>query len=264
LRIKLLQISKEEQKVKEIVIWYTSTWKEIKAYYRGNPKDSFLLFTANIHWWYEYWTYETAKILKEKLISSNKKAWMIIETLNPDWLQVYLDSDKKDDFYLEWRWNANEIDLNRNFCTKSFTNSSYTRLASTFKTWETCSQEPEIKAIENLLKNYSFSGLIDIHSAWWILFIPENSFDDQNVISFANRVKNLMWEDYLFKVDYSTEREKEELIKLFDIDSWWDWEFTWTLITYFYEQTGFPAVLLELQDHGKIEEEVFNLVEMLE
>jgi hypothetical protein len=39
---------------------------------------------ANIHGSYEYGTYETAKLLKEKLIASNKKGWMIIETLNPD------------------------------------------------------------------------------------------------------------------------------------------------------------------------------------
>jgi hypothetical protein len=188
---------------------------------------------------------------------------MIIETLNPDWLQVYFDSDKKESFYLEWRANANWVDLNRNFCTKSFINSSYIRITTNFKTWEVCSSESEVKAIETLLRNYNFSGLIDIHSAWWILFIPENSFEDQNVISFANKVQNLLWENYLFEANYETETQKEELIKLFDIDSWGEREFTWTLITYFYEQTGLPAVLLELEEHGKVEDEVFNLIEMI-
>jgi hypothetical protein len=201
--------------------------------------------------------------LKEKLIASNKKGWMIIETLNPDWLQVYLNSDRKDDFYLEWRANVNNIDLNRNFCTKSFIKSNYVRGNVKFQTGETCWQEREVSAIENLFKSYSFSGLIDIHSEWWILFIPENSFEDENVISFANRIKNLLWEDYFFEVDYETARQKEELIKIFDIDSWWEWEFTWTLITYFYELTGAPAVLLELQEHWEIGKEVLNLVEMI-
>jgi hypothetical protein len=258
-----LQIKNDENEVKEIIIWITKTWKEIKAYYRWNPNNNFLLFIANIHWWYEYETYETAKLLKEKLISGNKKWWMIVETLNPDGLEYYFDNWDKEKFYLEWRANANWIDLNRNFCTESFSNFDYTREKINLQTWEFCASELEVQAIENLLKNYNFSWLIDIHSAWWTIFIPENSFDDGNVINFANNVKNLMWEDYFFETDYRTQKQKYELIELFEVDSWWEWEFTWTLITYFYEQTGFPAVLIELSEHWKVEEKVLNLVDIV-
>jgi hypothetical protein len=258
------QINNDENKVKEIIIWKTRTWNEIKAYYRWNPHNSFLLFVANIHWWYEYGTYKTAKLLKEKLISENKKWWMIIETLNPDWLEYYLNNQEEEKYYLEWRANSNWIDLNRNFCTKSFSNFNYTRWEIELKTWEFCESELEVQAISNLLKNYSFSWLIDIHSAWWTIFIPENSFDDKNVINFASKIQSLLWDDYIFEADYKNQHQKERLIEFFEIDSWGDWEFTWTLITYFYEQTGFPAVLIELTKHWEIEEKVLNLVEVVE
>jgi hypothetical protein len=39
--------------------------------------------------------------LAEKLKNSNKEQWMIIETLNPDGLQIFKENGNKQEAYLE-------------------------------------------------------------------------------------------------------------------------------------------------------------------
>lgn len=259
-----IQIIKHENTVQEITIWYSTLWTPIKAYYKWNPNKEFTLFVANIHGWYEYGTYLTALELRDKLTKSNKKGWMIIPTLNPDWLSYYFENKESEKYYLEWRPNARGIDLNRNFCTKSYNSHFYLKEDILLNSWTRCESELETQAFSSLLKQYNFKSLIDIHSAGGIIFIPENSFDDETVIEFATKVDEALSLKYYFKYQYENEKQKEELIKQYEIDSWGEWEFIGTMITYFYEQTGRPAVLVEMWDHGRIEEALFWLVNMVD
>lgn len=260
------EISLEENKVQEKVIWYSTSWKEIKITFKWNVNKEFTLFTADIHWWYEYWTYLSALRLKEALIKSWKKQWMIIDTLNPDWLQKYFDRWTTSEWYIDWRWNSNSVDLNRNFCTNNFKTWSYTKKALTkekttqkLSLWEKCWTEKEIQAFDNLLYSYNFSRVIDIHSKWWVIFIPDWTIENKEITELWMKTKELLWQDYMFDVSFLNEKEKKKKINFYEVDSWWYWVYTWMLITYTYEKFWIPSIIIELKEHWIAENKITKL-----
>lgn len=251
-------------KIQKIKIWESTNNQDIYAYYKWDPKNGYFWIFSNIHGWYEYWTYNTARYLLKELYNSEKTWWFIIPTINPDWLDYYLESDKKYAAYLEWRVNKNNVDLNRNFCTDNYELKSFEKNWYTIFTWiNWCNDQNETKIISKLIKDYNFKKIISLHSKWNILFLPDNSFDDKNVIKFWNEIaKKLPW--YNFDTNYLNSEQKQNKIKLYEIDEWWIWEYTWTMETYIYEKYKIPVILIELKDHWKIEYSIKNIIELFD
>ncbi len=248
-------------RIQKIKIWESTMWRDIYAYYRWDPRDWYYWIFANIHWWYEYWTYNTAKYLLNNLYNKDVSWWFIIPTINPDWLQYYFDSDKKYQAYLEGRVNSNNIDLNRNFCTDNFILKNFEKNWYNISTWiKWCNSEKETKMIIDTLKKYNFNKIISLHSQGNIIFLPDNSFDDKRIIDFWYQISNrLPW--YLFETDYLNEDQKQNKIKLYEIDEWWIWEYTGTMETYIYEKYNIPVLLIELKNHWETEKNIINIIE---
>lgn len=247
----------------KITLWYTKNWKEIVAYYKWNPEDWFFGIFANIHGWYEYGTYESALYLLDELNNSWKTGRFIIPTLNPDWLEIYKELDDEKMYYIYWRTNSNNVDINRNFCTENF------ELKSFLKNWiylETgiwsCNSENETQIIIDTLKDYKFNQVISLHSEWHIFFIPENSFDDIQIRNFWSQIHELLPE-FEFDLSYSSDEERYAKIYQYEIDEWWSRLYTWTMETYIYENYNIPVLLIELENHGEIDYDLKNVINYL-
>jgi len=250
--------------IQRITLWYTKQWKEIYAYYKWKPEDWYFWVFSNIHWWYEYWTYNTALYIKDKLEESWKTWWFIIPTINPEWLEYFLENGNQQDYYIKWRANSNNVDINRNFCTSNFILKEYVKKWETIKTWiEKCESEVETQIVIETLKKYKFNKVISLHSKWSIIFLPDNSFNDQKIIDFWNEVSNLL-NTYLFDIDYVTDKQKKQKIYEYEIDEWWSSLFTWTMETYIYEQYNIPVVLIELAEYWKIEYKFKDIVDLID
>ena len=256
--IKNLEI--ELSGVQKVVVWYSEELKEIYGYYKWDIDKDFLLITANSHGAYEYGTYLTALDLIEYFESQGKSQWFIIPTLNPDGLQIAIDDNFSKWFYLEWRSNANNVDINRNFCTKNFSSWEYVKTfwwqRALIWTWVECADQLETQVIDTIFSAFSFSQMIDIHSLWAIIFIPDGWFNDQKVLDFANNIQQILWNNYDFTSKYSNNYQKNKLIQRYEFDEWGKNIYTWVLAQYIYETYNIPAIILELQYHGRIEKKL--------
>lgn len=250
-------------KVHKIILWYTKWWAPIFAYFKWNPNNWFFWVFSNIHGWYEYGTYETANYLIKEFEKENITWWFIIPTINPEWLEYYKNSDVKYNAYLYWRTNANNVDLNRNFCTKNFELTSFIKNWINVLTWiKSCESEAETRIIVETLKKYKFNKIISLHSKWNILFIPDNSIDDKKVIDFWYEISKIL-PSYRYDIDFENDTTKKQKIKEYEINEWWTAEYTWTMETYIYEKYKIPTILIELEDHWKIEYKLRNLIDII-
>lgn len=247
----------EDKTVHELKLWTTDWWNDIIAFYRWNINEDFTLFTWNIHGWYEVSTYNSVVLLKNDLVSSEKINWIIIETLNPDWLNK---SDWTSN--IKWRWNINNVDLNRNFCTENYQNWYYVKWEWSLWKWEYCNSEKEITAFLSLFDKFSISRNLSFHSQWWILFIPDNSIDDKRVIDFGLEVNSYL--DYDFDPSFSNDYQRSLMINYYEIDEWGSLLYTGSLDTYIYEKYDIPSILIELESHTEIENKVKDLINILD
>lgn len=249
--------------VKKIKLWESESWQAIYWYYRWNPKNGFFWIFANLHGSYEYGTYQTANYLIRELEKTNTTGWFIIPTINPDGLSYYESEWNHHTFYLKWRGNINNIDLNRNFCTKNFELKTFNKYWSYFQTginW--CNSEKETKAIINVLDTYKFNEIISLHSVGWNFFIPDWSIDDIRITRLWKKMKEIL-RNYIFDISYSNTHEKEDKIFEYEIDEWWSKKFTWTMETYIYEKYNIPILIIELKQHWKIEYDLIKIISLL-
>jgi len=245
--------------VQKIKLWESELWESIFWYYKWDPKKWFFWIFSNIHGSYEYGTYQTANYLLKELKGSNHTGWFIIPTINPDGLSYYEKDWKLYPYYLKWRGNINNVDLNRNFCTKNFQLMTFNKNWRYFKSWmEECNSEKETKTVVNVLDTYKFNEIISLHSQGWNFFIPDGSIDDIKIINFWKKVSNIL-ENYSFDISYSNTQEKKQKLLEYEIDEWWKNIFTWTMETYIYEKYNIPVLILELEQHWKIEYDLINI-----
>jgi hypothetical protein len=254
----------EYNTTQKVIIWYSTLWKPIYAYYKWNPEKWFFGIFADIHGGYEYWTYKTAIKIKEHLESSWKVGWFIIPTINPDWLEIAEKDDFKKKFYAKNRWNANLVDLNRNFCTKDFKLTSRKKRFKdwkiiSFKTWILkCESEIETQNIVKVLKEYKFNKIISLHSEAGLFYIPDYSIDDKKINDFWDELKEIL-PKYKFDLSYNTEKEKKNKIKYYEVNERKSAIYTWTMTQYIYEKHNIPIILIELKIHWKIEERLLEI-----
>lgn len=251
------------KQVKKIILWYSKWWAPIYAYYSWNPNAWYFWIFSNIHGWYEYGTYETATYLAKEFEKEWITWWFIIPTINPEWLEYYKNSPIKYDAFIEWRVNSNNVDLNRNFCTKNFKDKTFIKNWLSVKTatnW--CESESETKVIIDTLNKYKFNKIISLHSKWNILFIPDNSIDDKKVIDFWYQISNIL-PTYKYDIDFENDYVKKQKIKEYEINEWWNAEYTWTMETYIYENYNIPTILIELPEHWKIEYKLRDLTNII-
>lgn len=250
-------------KTHEINLWFTKSWKKIIAYYKWNPEKWYFWVFANIHWWYEYWSYTSAVNLLDTFNKSWKSWRFIIPTINPEWLDYYLNSVENRAFYTKWRVNSNNVDLNRNFCTKNFELNTFVKNWEYFQTWIWwCNSEKETQIISKTLERFKFNQVVSLHSEWNIFYLPDDSIDDVKIRTFWNELHKLL-PSFDFDVSYNNKNEREQKIYKYEVDEWWSKLFTWTMITYIYETYNIPAILIELKKHWETEYELENLVNFL-
>lgn len=258
------EIEKEYKKIKKITLWYSKNRLPIYWYYKWNLNKWFFWIFSNIHWWYEYWTYKTAKYLIEEFDKSWTTWWFIIPTINPEWLEYYKNNNYKYTAYIKWRVNINNVDLNRNFCTKNYKLKTFIKNWINIKTWiDWCNSEDETIAIVNTLEKYKFNKIISLHSEWNILFIPDNSINDKKIIDFWYQISKIL-PNYKFDISYKNNYTKNQKIKEYEINEWWTADYTWTMENYIYENYNIPTILIEFPEHWKIEYKLKNLIYILE
>lgn len=264
---KLIDLEIQLSGVQKIVVWYSEELRKIYGYYKWDISEDFLLILANSHGAYEYWTYLTALDLIEYFESQGKSQWFIVPTLNPDGLQIAIDDNFSKWFYLEWRGNNNNVDINRNFCTKNFSSGEYVKFfwgeRKLLSKWDSCGNQLETQVIDNIFRYFSFSNVLDLHSLWGIIFIPDGWFDDQKVLDFTNNVQEILWNSYEFNSQFSNNYQKNILIQRYEFDEWGKNIFTWVLAQYIYETYNIPAIILELEYHGRVEKKLRGIEKLL-
>lgn len=85
--------------------------------------------------------------------------------------------------YYEYKFNANIVDINRNFPCKSFVNTEFSG---------ECGKEPETKAIIDLFKNSDFeiTGFVDIHSRGNTIYYKRKAMKEEyNIRQFEVAMK---------------------------------------------------------------------------
>ncbi len=251
-----------DSQVHEIVLGYSTWWREIRGYFKWIPKEGFHLITANIHGSYEYGTYETAMMLIAELQTNNASGWFIIPTLNPDGLIEYEQRGTYLNAYLEGRDNLSGVDLNRNFCASNFQDIEFVKYGKVMQTsqwW--CESEQETKVMVQTLENFYFKKAVSLHSVGGIIYIPDGSVDDSQVIHLGTQIRSIL-PGYDFYPNTSSEILRQASIKKYEIDEGDSGVFTGTLETYLYEKYGIINILIELSNHWKIEynlKEIFTL-----
>ncbi|MDD3793927.1 MAG: M14 family zinc carboxypeptidase [Candidatus Gracilibacteria bacterium] len=250
-------------KVNKIILGYTKGGAPIFAYYKGNPNNGFFGIFSNIHGGYEYGTYETANYLIKEFEKEDITGWFIIPTINPEGLEYYKNANQKYDAYLEGRTNINNVDLNRNFCTKNFELTSFIKNGLNILTGiGSCESEAETRVIVETLKKYKFNKIISLHSKGNILFIPDNSIDDKKVIDFGYEISNIL-PGYKYDIDFENDHVKKQKIKEYEINEGGSKEYTGTMETYIYEKYKIPTILIEIPEHGEIEYKLRDLKKLI-
>lgn len=249
--------------VKEVVLWYSEEGRPIRGYYKGNPDWGYKLLIGNIHGAYEYGAYETSLLLLEKLKNTDVTGWFIIPTLNPDGLEIYKERWTAQSFYLEGRSNSRGVDLNRNFCTRNFLLQEIEKFGLRMRTWnEKCQSERESQVLVNTLEAYTFTLALSLHSRGQIFYIPDNSLSDSRVRDLWYSLKTLL-PDYDFAPDISTELALQNSLEHYEIDEWGAELFTGTVESYIYETLDIPVILIELREHGRVEERLLWVFDIL-
>ena len=254
---------------KKVTLGYTDKGTPIYAYYRWNPENWYFWIFSNIHWWYEYWTYLTALALKEDLEKNNKTGWFIIPTINPDWLNYYLEWNKDKEFYSDWRVNSRWVDLNRNFCTNNFRLEKYTKTFSDWSskklsTWiDWCNSEKETKIIIDTINKYKFNNIISLHSKWNVFYIPDWTLSNDKIKKLWLDLKNNVFKTYDFDPNYTSESQRLAKIKYYEIDEWFSWKYTWIMTNYIWEKYKIPMIIIELKNHWVVESQIYNFKNLL-
>jgi len=223
------------------------------------PGDWYNLIVSNIHGSYEYGTYETAMMLVKQLEVSSETGWFIIPTLNPDGLIEYEQHADTSSFYLEGRDNMRGVDLNRNYCTTNFKDTDFVKYGKQLKTsvwW--CESEIETRVMVSVLQDFYFKNAITFHSAWGILYVPDNSITDTQVVALWKDILSIL-PGYNFYPNTNSQILTQASIKKYEMDEGGTGVFTGTLETYIYETYGIPTVLIEFENHGDIEYNLKNI-----
>lgn len=246
--------------LQKIKIWESTEGREIFGYFKWLPEDGYRLILWGIHGSYEYAAYETAVIIRDELENSDASWYFIVPNLNPDGMQAYFENAVQQSFYLQGRGNAHGIDLNRNFCSKNFILTDFEKFWMPLRTgiWG-CESEIETQNITRLLERFYFHSIITLHSRGKILYIPDNSIDDQSVIALGKKILEIL-PDYDFYPDTSTDEKRQKSIVRYEMDEWGIELFTGTLESYVYETYGIPIILVELAEHGVQEERLRKII----
>lgn len=248
-------------KINKIIIWKTSIWTPIYAYYKWDINKSFFWIISNIHWWYEYWTYKTTQELLKKLNKSNKTQWFIIPTLNPDWLNIAKNDNFKQKYYINWRNNSNNIDLNRSFCTTDFKVTNYEKKWIIFNSSWVCNSQNEILALDYILNHFKFDNIVSLHSTWKIFYIPDNSYYDKRIIDLWEKLKKILPDYYYNSPSYNILLDQKEIEKI-EINEWnkLNLEYTWLSENYIYQRYNIPIILIEFENHWEIEYDFLKII----
>lgn len=150
--------------------------------------------------------------------------------------------------YIDWRENWNKIELNRNFCTKDFKNTSYEKLKKTFYSWKNCMSEPETLAVKNALDNFNFSEIISLHSQMKAFLLPDSWRKDKRVLNLQKKLKKVL-PDYKENVEIN--KDLKEI------------KYTWLMENYIYEYKNIPTILIEFKKHWEKENRLLNLKKFL-
>lgn len=264
-QIKKLETQLDE--VQKIVVWYSENLEKIYGYYKWNIDEEFLLITANSHGAYEYGTYLTAMDLIDYFDKRGKTQWFIIPTLNPDGLQIAIDDNFSEWFYLEGRWNKNNVDINRNFCTQNFTSWEYIKSfwweEQILSKWNTCWDQLETQIIDSLFQKFRFSHVLDFHSLGAIIFIPDNGLNDPKIVNFAKQTQKLLWNNYDFHLEWFDSLEQNYFVEKYEFDEGGKSIYTGFMAQYIYEKYNIPAIVIEFEYHGRIEKRTRNLEKLL-
>ncbi len=156
------------------IIGKSINWSDIMCYkiWEWNIK---ILYVSWIHW-NEVWTiklaYNLINWLYENIIKLDNYCIYIMPCLNVDWYDLAIKNPDYFNWWKIWRFNSNNVDLNRNFDTKSFKEKSirsfwkeYSESVEVF-CWKSWNSEAETKILTNFIIKNNISVLFMFHNAW--------------------------------------------------------------------------------------------------
>ena len=200
--------------VEKIIIGKSKNWYDINCFKIWNGKIK-VLYTSWIHW-NEVWTVKLANnlinFLYNEVDTLEKYTVYVIPCLNIDWYNLAIKNPDYFNWWKIWRFNSNNVDLNRNFDTKSFTEKSiwsfgknYSENIEVFcgKNWNS---ESEILALTDFIKTNNINVLFMFHNAW----------------------KDVMWNKTELSQNIAKIYSKNTWFKLLDEEYWKTLKQTWT------------------------------------
>lgn len=162
------------ENIEKIIIGKFVSWLPIECFKIWNWQKR-VLYASWIHW-NEVWTiklaYNFINWLYKNIEKLKKYTIFIIPCLNPDWYNLAIKNPDYFNWWKIWRFNFNNVDLNRNFATNSFAEKSIRSFWKNYwenievfcgKSWNS---EPEIKALTDFIKNNNIWVLFMFHNAW--------------------------------------------------------------------------------------------------
>lgn len=201
------KISKINENIEKIIIWKSINNLDIECFKIWNW-EKHILYTSWIHW-NEIWTVK----LSHNLINwfyENKNNLLnytifIIPCLNPDWYKLALENPDYFNGWKIWRFNNNNVDLNRNFKTTSFTKKSIRSFGKNYQEnievycWEYWNSEPEIKFFTDFIINNNIKVLFMFHNAWKDVMWNDNELSEKIAKIYSKKTKfkylnNTYWE----------------------------------------------------------------------
>ena len=221
------------------ILWNTVLWKEIPLYtfWSGDKKILYI-------WWIHGNETGTVSLMHQWILDlhdnvlsiPNNVSIHIIPCLNIDWYKVAQQCPD----YFSWgrkgKFNANQIDLNRNFPTSNW--SAYATMFIANKEyhvswWHNPASEPEISCLLHFLHQENIKTVYVYHNRW------------ATVMSDFSVYTNYLTQEYATKSWYKIFSEDER-------NRWWDNKKTWHF-TIWGQENNVSVVEIELESRWQSE-----------
>lgn len=176
----LIDNPKINNNINSFSIWKTVLWEDIKCYKFWSWEEKILYFWG-IHG-NEIWTVKLMNrwvnhINENKELFDNKQIF-IIPCLNIDWYNKALKNSDYFAWWIVWKTNANNVDLNRNFPTSNWSAESKLFVAGKYSDiswWNIPASESEVKVLLELIEKENIKTIFTFHNCRWTVFSLNSS-----------------------------------------------------------------------------------------
>lgn len=184
-------IPKINKNIAKFSFWDFSVWDIFDIYKFWNWKES-ILYIWWMHW-NEIWTVKLMNkwinyLSKNKSSISKNKSIYIIACLNLDWYNKALLNYNYFSWWIVWKTNWNNVDLNRNFPTLNWSENSKLFVSGKYydiSWWTYAWSEKEIKFLLDFIKIINIKTIYVYHNCWWTVMWTFTASSDLKVLEYS-------------------------------------------------------------------------------